>query len=470
MSSHVTVDRWQFTLTVMFHYLFPILTMGLALFIVWLESVAFFGRDERRFAPLRKTPEQRAAYHNAAHFWAKIFAVNFALGVVTGIPLEFQFGTNWAAFSNFSGGVIGQTLAMEGVFAFFAESVFIGLFLWGGAKARLHWFAAVMVWLGSWISGFFIIATNAWMQHPVAYRMENGRAQLDSFWGLLTNPWLGWEYAHNMSGAAVSGAFLVAAGGAFYALMGRHLQFARICLRAGVVGALIFTLLQIFPTGDRQANQLHRYQPSSFAAAEGLFQTQQGAPLVIIGNPDTTRRTLDSSIEMPHFLSFLTSRRWNATTTGLDSIPTDRWPSSVPLVYYAYHIMVGLGTILLLLALAGVVMLRRGRLFTARPMLWALMLAFPFTYIANLAGWTVAETGRQPWVVWNLQRTSAGASPEKSVPAGTGIFTLLGFAGLYLLIGLLYVFLQARIVAAGPAVAEADEAPLPEAGTRAVSA
>jgi cytochrome bd ubiquinol oxidase subunit I len=470
VSSHVTVDRWQFTLTVMFHYLFPILTMGLALFIAWLETVAFFGREGRRLRLFRKSEEERAAYHHAAHFWAKIFAVNFAVGVVTGIPLEFQFGTNWAGFSNFAGGVIGQTLAMEGVFAFFAESVFIGIYLWRrSAGPRLHWLSAVMVWLGSWISGFFIIATNAWMQHPVAYRIQGGRAQLDSFWGLLTNPWVGWEYAHNMSGAAITGAFLVAAGGALYALLGRHPQFSRLCLRAGVIGALIFTTLQIFPTGDGQARQLARYQPPSFAAAEGLFETSRGAPLVIVGNPDTTRRTLDSSVEMPHFLSFLTSHRWNATEKGLDQIPTSRWPNSVPLVYYAYHIMIGLGTILFGLALVGVLMLWRGKLFRSRAIQWALLLGLPFTYIANLAGWTVAETGRQPWVVWGLQLTSAGASPEKSVPAGTGIFTLLGFAGLYLLVGLLYVLLQARIVAQGPAEGEPDVPAVTDARPRAVS-
>ncbi|HEX4719791.1 MAG TPA: cytochrome ubiquinol oxidase subunit I [Thermoleophilaceae bacterium] len=451
MSSHVTVDRWQFTLTVMFHYLFPILTMGLSLFIVWLESVAFFGRERSRLAPFRKTAAERSAYHSAAHFWAKIFAVNFAVGVVTGIPLEFQFGTNWASFSNFAGGVIGQTLAMEGVFAFFAESAFIGIFLWSrGVGGRLHWFSAVMVWIGSWISGFFIIATNAWMQHPVAYRIEHGRAQLHSFWGLLTNPWLGWQYAHNMSGAAITGAFLLAAGGAFYALLGRHLDFARICLTVGVVGALIFTVVQIFPTGDRQARQLARYQPSSFAAAEALFHTEKGAPLVVIGNPDTRRRTLDSSIEMPHFLSFLTSRRWNATLKGLDSVPVSRWPDSVPLVYYAYHIMVGLGTILLLIAGLGVLLLWRRRLYTSRPMLWALMLAFPFTFIANIAGWATAETGRQPWLVYGLLRTNEGASPPGSVPAGTGIFTLLGFAGLYLFLGILFLILIVRIVSRGP--------------------
>src|SRR3954470_17982888 len=344
MSDHVTVDRWQFTLTVMFHYLFPILTMGLSLFMLWLVTVSILGGEGRRIPALRTSLREREAHERAAQFWAKIFAVNFGVGVVTGIPLEFQFGTNWAGFSNFAGGVIGQTLAMEGVFAFFAESVFIGLFLAGRGRIgpRLRWLSAFMVWAGAWISGFFIIATNAWMQHPVAYTMQNGRAQLDSFWGLLTNPWVGWQYAHNMSGAAISGAFCLAAAGSFYALQGKHLEFSRICLRVGVIGALIFTVLQIFPTGDRHAQQVARYQPSAFAAAEGLFETQKGAPLVIIGNPNTEQRTLDSTIALPHFLSLLTSRRWNERLVGLDQIPTNRWPDSVPLVYYAYHIMVGL--------------------------------------------------------------------------------------------------------------------------------
>jgi cytochrome d ubiquinol oxidase subunit I len=452
MSSHVTVDRLQFTLTVTFHYLFPILTMGLALFVAWLKTVAFLGGETRRLRPLRKTADQRRAFDGAARFWAQIFAVTFAVGVVTGIPLEFQFGTNWAAFSSYAGGVIGQTLALEGVFAFFAESVFLGVFLAGRGRVsdRVHWLSAVMVFVGSWVSGFFIIATNAWMQHPVSYVVEDGRAQLDSLGGLLTNPWLGWQYAHNMSGAAVTGSFVLAAMGAFYMLSGRHLGFAEISLKAGVVGALIFSTLQIFPTGDGQARMVARYQPSGFAAAEGLFETQKGAPLVIIGNPDTEHRRLESAIEMPRLLSFLTSRRWDTTVRGLDDIPVDRWPNAVPLVYYAYHIMVGAGTLLFVLAAGCVLLLRRGRLFRSRTALWALMLAFPLTYVANIAGWTVAETGRQPWVVYGLMRTADGASPAGSVPAGTGIFTLLGFAGLYLLIGLLYVLLLVRVVARGP--------------------
>jgi cytochrome bd ubiquinol oxidase subunit I len=452
VSDPVLIDRLQFTLTVTFHYLFPILTMGLALFIAWLKTVSYFGRDDHRFPLFRKTDEEREDYESASRFWAKIFAVNFAVGVVTGIPLEFQFGTNWAKFSNYAGGVIGTTLAMEGVFAFFAESVFLGIFLAGRERvsAGVHYLSAILIFVGSWLSGFFIIATNAWMQHPVAYSGSGERLQLDSFRGLLTNPWVSWQYLHNMSGAAITGAFVLAAMGAFFLLSGKHERFARVSLKVGVVGALIFCVFQIFPTGDRAAHNTSVYQPSKFAAMEGLFETEKGAPLVIIGNPDPEQRKLDSTIAMPKLLSFLTSRRWNAKTEGLNSIPVEDWPDSVPLVYYAYHIMVGLGTILVAIAALAVLLLWRGRLYTSRPMLWTLMLAFPFTYIANIAGWTLAEAGRQPWVIWGLMRTRDAASPAESVSSGTALFTLLGFAGLYLLVGILFLMLIVRIVARGP--------------------
>jgi cytochrome d ubiquinol oxidase subunit I len=441
VSDHVTVDRLQFAFTVTFHYLFPILTMGLALFIFWLKTVSL-----RRGAA-------GIVHEDAAHYWGKIFGVTFAVGVVTGIPMEFQFGTNWAGFSNYAGGVIGQTLAMEGVFAFFAESVFLGVFLVGAARvgAKLHWLSSLMLFAGSWISGFFIIATNAWMQHPVAYSLHQGRAQLNSLGGLLSNPWLPWQYAHNMSGAALTGALALAGVGALYALLDRHPDFSRVCLSTGAVGALIFCTLQIFPTGDQHARKVARYQPSSFAAMEAMFETQKGAPLVIIGTPDTRNRRLESTIEMPKVLSFLTAHRWNARLTGLNDIPQDRWPDSIPLVYYAYHIMVGLGTILFAIAALAVLALWRGRLYGSRTLQWLLLLSFPLSYVANIAGWTVAETGRQPWVVFGLMRTTAGASPESVVSAGATLFTLLGFLGLYIALAIGYVLLIARIVARGPA-------------------
>jgi cytochrome d ubiquinol oxidase subunit I len=460
VTNHVTVDRLQFTLTVTFHYLFPVFTMGTALFIAVLKTISFLGHEKRRFPGLRKSPEERAVYDGAAHFWGKLFGITFAVGVVTGIPLEFQFGTNWASFSDFAGGVIGQTLAMEGVFAFFAESAFIGFFLLGRGRIgeRLHWISALMLLAGSWISGFFIIATNAWMQHPVAYSLSGGRAHLVSLGGLLGNRWLPWQYAHNMSGAAITGAFALCAIGAFYLLSDRDHDFARTFLSVGVVGALIFSVLQIFPTGDQHARKVAQNQPSAFAAMEGVFEDEKGAPLVIIGYPNTAQRRLETGIELPKLLSFLTSRRWNATVRGLDSIPRNRWPNSVPLVYYAYHLMVGVGTLLLLVALLAVALLRRGRLFRSRSMLWTLMLAFPLTLVANISGWVVAETGRQPWVAYDLLRTSAGASPASAVPADAGVLTLLGFTGIYILLGLLYTVLMLRVIGRGP-----EESRLPAA-------
>jgi cytochrome d ubiquinol oxidase subunit I len=452
VSSYVIVDRLQFAFTVTFHYMFPILTMGLGLFIAYLKTVSYLGRPDRRWRLLRKTDEERDAHESAARFWAKIFAVTFAVGVVTGIPLEFEFGTNWAAFSNYAGGVIGQTLALEGTFSFLLESAFLGVFLYGMGRvgARAHWISALAIFVGSWLSGFFIIATDAWMQHPVGYAGTGASVHLKSFWELITNPWLVWQYPHNMSGAALTGAFVLAAMGAFYLLLGRHERVARLCVTVGVVGALIFAVLQIFPTGDQSANNVYRHQPAAFASMEGVFQTQRGAPLVIIGNPNTQTRQLEDTIALPHFLSFLTSHHFTSVVRGLNTIPAKLWPSSVPLVYYCYHIMVGLGTLLALLALIAAFLLRGGRLFQKRAVLWALMIAVPFTYIANIAGWITAEVGRQPWVVYGLLRTSAAASPSQSVPAGIGIFTLLGFLGLYVLIAMLYVLLIVRIIARGP--------------------
>src|SRR5580692_7838826 len=228
MDSAVLVHRLHFAFTVTFHYLFPQLTMGIAPLIVVLKGLALRRNDE--------------TYDKAARFWAKIFGINFVIGVVTGIPMEFQFGTNWSHFSRYAGGVIGQTLAMEGCFAFFLESTFLGLFLYGEKRLSkgMHWFSALMVFLGSWMSGYFIVATDAWMQHPVGYaRAADGSLQLASFWGLLLNPWALWQYAHTMIGAVQTGSFVMAALGAFYLLSRKFEHDARIFLRTGVIVGVI---------------------------------------------------------------------------------------------------------------------------------------------------------------------------------------------------------------------------------------
>ncbi len=444
MDNALLVHRLHFAFTVTFHYLFPQLTMGLAPLIVVLKTMALRKRDP--------------FYNNAARFWAKIFGIAFVIGVVTGIPMEFQFGTNWSHFSKFAGGVIGQTLAMEGMFAFFLESAFLGLFLYGEKRLspRAHWASAVALLAGSWMSGFFIIATDAWMQHPVGYATAaDGTVQLSSFWQLVLNPWAWWQYAHNMSGAGTTGAFVMASVGAFYLLARKHEDFGRLFVKVGVVAACLFSILQLFPTGDRQGRMVAEHQPVTLAGMEALFEGVPGAPLVLIGQPDVAARKIDNPIVIPNMLSFLTFQRWEAHIPGLNDFPQDQWPDNVPLLYFSYHIMVGLGTIFIAITVISVLMLWRNKLFHARWMLWILLLSLPFPYIANTAGWMTAELGRQPWLVYGLMRTADGYS--KMVSAGNGIFTLLGFMGMYTVIGILFLFLVRREIEQGPAASSVTE-------------
>jgi cytochrome d ubiquinol oxidase subunit I len=411
--------------------------MGLGMLIVVFKWLALKRNDER--------------YDRSARFWAKIFAMNFAVGVITGIPMEFQFGTNWARFSKFAGGVIGQTLAMEGTFAFFLESSFLGLFIFGEKRLskRTHFATAVAVWLGSWISGYFIVATNAWMQHPVAFAMvPDGSVQLTSFRGLLLNPWLGWQYLHTMGGAVVTGAFVMASVGAYYVLARRDEEYGKLFVRTGVLAGMIASVFVLFPSGDGQGKMIAEKQPVTLAAMEGLFRTEEGADLILIGQPDMEKLRMDNPLHVPNMLSFLTYYRWGAEVKGLDAFPRDQWPTNIPLLYYSYHIMVGLGTIFIAIMVVGTYMLWRRKLFTSRTFLWVLMLSFPFPYIANTAGWMTAELGRQPWLVYGLLRTVDGTSTV--VSAGNTLFTLLGFAGMYLVIGVLFIMLVVKEINAGP--------------------
>ncbi|MGC2211530.1 MAG: cytochrome ubiquinol oxidase subunit I [Candidatus Korobacteraceae bacterium] len=436
MDSAVLIHRLHFAFTVTFHYLFPQLTMGLAPLVVALESIGLWKDNEK--------------YRQAARFWAKIFGISFVFGVVTGIPMEFQFGTNWSHFSRFAGGVIGQTLAMEGTFAFFMESAFLGLFLFGEKRLSkiAHWWTGVGVFLGSWLSGYFIVATDAWMQHPVAYRAtQDGSLTLSSFWGLLLNPWALWQYAHNMAGAAVTGAFAMAALGAYYLLSEVHKEYGKIFVRVGVVSGILFSLLVIGPTGDGQGRNLANYQPAALAAMEAHFDTKT-ADLVILGQPNVEDKTIDNPLVVPHLLSFLVNRDWKAQVRGLSAFPESEWPTNIALLYYAYHIMVGLGTIFMAVMLICGIQLLRKKLFETRWLLWILMLSAPLPFIANTAGWMTAELGRQPYLIYGILRTIDGYS--KSVSAANVWFTLLGFMGMYTLIAILFLFLVQREVAHGP--------------------
>jgi len=425
--------------------------MGLALLILIFKTIALRTGDK--------------LYNQAAHFWSRIFAINFAIGVVTGIPMEFQFGTNWAGFSKTAGGVIGQTLAMEGVFSFFLESSFLGLFIFGEKRLgpRLHWLTAFLIFFGSWLSGFFIIATNAWMQHPVGYRItSSGAIELASLWSLLSNPWLLWQYPHNMSAAVITGSIVMSATGAFYLLTGQHQAHARIFVRTGIIVGAIASCLMMYPLGDGQALDVASYQPATLAAMEGLFHSEKSAPMAILGQPNMQTKTLDNPLIIPGVLSFLTYKRWQADVKGLDAYPPNQWPDNVPLLYYAYHNMVGLGTFFIAFLLLSVFALWRGWLYESRLLLWGLMLLAPFPYIATTFGWMTAELGRQPWIIYGLMRTTEGVSPK--VSEGNVLFTLIGFFGMYGVLSLLFLFLIYFEVQRGP-YAEAHGPAAPQNAT-----
>ncbi len=448
MEDPTLISRLQFAFTIVYHYLFPQLTMGLALLLVVLKTLYLRRGDE--------------TYNVAVRFWGRIFTVTFVMGVVTGIPMEFQFGTNWAAFSAFAGDIIAQTLAMEGAFAFFLESAFLGIFLFGERRfgQRVHWLSALMVFLGTWASGYFILATNSWMQNPVGYEeVAGGGVRISDYWAVLLNPWLFAQFLHNQGGTVVTASFVMTGLGAYYLLARRDEHYGRMFVRVGLVAAAISSVWMLFPTGHLSSEQVAEKQPVALAAMEGLFESERQAGVVLIGQPDVENRRIDNPIVIPRALSYLIYQNWNAEVAGLEAFPEEDWPDNIPLLYYSYHVMVGLGTIFIAITVLATFLLWRRRLFESRWMLWILMLAMPFPFIANIAGWLTTELGRQPWLVYGLMRTSEGVSPN--ISSGNVLFTLIGFAGMYLIMGLLYILLMVREVAHGPE-AESEEPELTE--------
>jgi cytochrome d ubiquinol oxidase subunit I len=435
------LHRFQFAFTITYHYLFPQLTMGLALVLVVLKLLALRRRD--------------ADYDVAARFWTKLLGVTFVMGVVTGIPMEFQFGTNWSRFSAIAGGVIGQTLAMEGVFAFFLESSVLYLVLFQEQKLgpKRHLLATLALCTGSWLSGFFITATNAFMQHPVGFVLDTrGVIHLTSFSQLLLNPWAWIQYAHTMIGATITGAFTVAATGAFYILQNRDLAVAKKMLSVAVVIGTVAAVAAAFPTGDQQAKIVQQHQPEAFAAMEGHFHTEVGAGMTLIGQPNVEQLRIDNPVRIPLMLSFLTHQRWDTEIKGLTAFPRDRWPDNIPLLYYGYHIMAGLGSLFIGIMTASCFLLYRGKLFVTRGLLWLIMLAFPLPFVANTAGWMTAELGRQPWLVRDVLRTSAGSSLQ--VGPGSTLFSILGFMGLYGMLSVLFFLIVSKILHQGLVASE----------------
>ncbi len=442
------LSRLQFALTIMFHYLFPPLTIGLSAVIAVL-----LWRHLRTGDP---------TYHQAAHFWTGLFAVNFAIGVATGVVMEFQFGTNWSRYATFVGDIFGSALAAEGIFAFFLESGFLAVlvFGWDRVSARTHFVSAVLVAVGSVFSAVWIIVANSWQQTPAGYRLVGEgaarHAEITGFWDAVLNPSTVGRLLHTLNGAYVLGAFFVLSISAWYLLHGRHEEFARRSFSVALPFAALFSVLLLL-TGDQSARVVARYQPAKLAAMEGHFRDGP-ADLHLLGVPLEREHRVAFGVGVPGGLSLMLHGRPDAPVPGLDSVaPADRPPVAVP--FHAFHAMVGLGTAFVLLTLYGLWQHRRGALFRRRWLLWVFVLAVVGPYATNQLGWVVAEAGRQPWTVYGLLRTEHSFSP--AVSADQILSSVILFGLVYVGLGLVWIYVMNAKIQAGP---PAEEAPGPARG------
>ncbi len=434
----VLLARLQFAFTIGFHFIFPPLSIGLAWALVVIEGLGWRTGDP--------------AWQRLGRYFGRLLAITFAVGVATGIVMEFQFGTNWAAYSRFVGDVFGAPLAAEGVFAFFLESGFLGLYLFGRGRVSpgVHWFSILMVAVGATLSAFWILVANSWQQTPAGFVLQNGRAELTSFAEAVWNPSTLPRFFHTLVAALLAGAFAVMGAAAWLALKGKSPDLAPRALRLGALMGLAASLLALFPTGHWHAQQVAATQPEKFAAIEGLYGTQGPAPLVLFAVPSGSPPELHARVEIPGLVSWLLFGDEDVAVKGLADFPAEDVPRGAELVlsFASFHTMVALGMLFIgLSALAAWLALRR-RLATTRWLLWILVLATPLPVLACELGWITAEVGRQPWVVYRLLRTAEAVSP--SVGAGEILTSLVGFGLVYLLLGALWLYLVLRKVNQGP--------------------
>ena len=434
--------RLQFTATTVFHFFFVPLTLGLSIIVAVMETMYVKTGNEM--------------YKRMTKFWGKLFLINFAMGVVTGIVQEFQFGMNWSEYSRFVGDVFGSALAAEGIFAFFLESGFLGLYLFGRGRVSrgVHWFSALMVAVGAAISAFWIIVANSWQQTPAGFVLQNGRAELTDFAAAVFNPSTGWRFWHVIAAALVCGAFFMAGIAAWLVRKGKGTEVARKALALGLVAALVGSLMTLFPTGHEHAKQVARTQPEKFAAIEGLYESQAGAPLVMFAVPFEKPPQLKARLELPKLLSWMAFGDLNAPIKGIDQFPADEIPPLAP-TFISFHTMVGLGMLFILLSIIGVYLLYRGKLWDAGWFLKILPWAIPLPLLACQIGWFTAEVGRQPWIVYHLLKTRDAASI--TVSAGEILFSIILFSLVYIVLGCLYVYLLVRKIQHGPEPAQSPK-------------
>jgi cytochrome d ubiquinol oxidase subunit I len=446
------LSRLQFALTIMFHYLFPPLTIGLGVVLVYLEGMYLWTKD-----PL---------YESATKFWTRIFGLNFALGVVTGIVMEFQFGTNWAVYSRYVGDVFGSALAAEGIFAFFLESGFLAvlLFGWNLVGPKMHFFATVMVALGGIFSSIWITVANSWQQTPAGFVIRdhviNGiafpRAEIVDFWAMVFNPSSVHRLVHVWLAAFTLGAFFVMSVSAWYLLKGQHLEFAKRSFTGGLLLATICSLAQLF-SGHLQAANVAEHQPAKLAAMEGQFTTETHAPMHLFGWPDEQAREVRFSVAIPGMLSWLVHGDAAAEIAGLDKLEPTWGQPPVWLTFQSYHLMVAIGVLFIFSTLYASYLRWRGRLYETRWLLWYFVFAVGLAFVANEAGWVAAEVGRQPWIVYpSVQdgqvvgglRTSEGLSEAVSAEHVLGSIVMFGVV--YLLLFVIWIMLLNNKIQHGP--------------------
>jgi cytochrome bd ubiquinol oxidase subunit I len=430
----VLLARIQFALTVGFHFIFPAITIGMAWNIVWILT-----RSLKTGEPI---------YQTMARFWTKVFALTFGVGVATGITMEFQFGMNWAAYSRFVGDIFGAPLAAEGILAFFLESSFLGVLLFGEGRVskRVYWFSGLMVAVGSTLSGFWIIVANSWQQTPAGYSIIDGRAQLIDFWAALFNPSTVPRFLHTIDGALIAGSFFILGLSAFFLLRNEHLDFAKKSFSTSLVIGCIASIL-IVPLGHYHGIQVAQTQPAKLAAFEGIWETQTDAPLLIFGIPNREKERTDFDFGIKGLLSMAVGGTRDTVIKGLKDYPKEDWPP-ILFSFGSFHLMVGLGFYFVAFTSLGLLLWWRKKLYDNRLYLWLALLSLPLPIVANELGWMAAEIGRQPWVVYGLLRTENAVS--KVVPAEQILASIVLFSLVYALLFATWIFLLRKKLLNGP--------------------
>ena len=421
----IFLSRLQFAVATLFHFIFVPLTLGLSILVAIMETQYVRTGNEE--------------YKKMAKFWGHLFLINFAIGVVTGITLEFQFGTNWSAYSKYVGDIFGSILAIEATVAFFLESTFIAIWFFGWDKlsAKAHAACIWLVAIASNLSAFWIIAANAWMQHPVGYEIRNGRAELTDFWAVITQPYAITNYVHTIFAGFVVAGFFVMGISAYHLIRKNQTDFFKKSFKMAATFAMIFTI-GVVGTGDINGKEMARLQPEKTAAAEALWDTTKGADFIMFAIPDEkNERNLVEFFKLPKFMSKLVLGDWDAEMRGLKSWPVEDRPP-VALVYWSFRLMVGIGFLMIFLTAFG--WFKRSKIENYPGYLRIMLFAIPLPYIAGLLGWIVTEVGRQPWIVYHVLRTSEGHSPIAASQVGVSllafivVYSLLGFAAIYLII------------------------------------